>query len=111
MGRVYEAERVDEAWRRDAVATASRRLPAALPSGSRLEHVDCRSSLCQIETSHADEQEAQAYVAAALKTPETQLWNGGFVAVVERDTGGAVRVTAFLAREGREVPLPEELQP
>lgn len=107
----FASEAAGSAWSRDAVREATEKVTAALPEGSALSSVDCRDSLCRIETTHTDFQRYRSFVRAAFVNPKTSIWNGGtFSSIVNQDRpAGAPLVTvAYIAKDGQALPtLPE----
>jgi hypothetical protein len=108
----FGTEPPDTAWARDAEHTAAGGVRAALPEHSLLRSVECRASMCRIETEHADLDGSQSFVRTAFMTPGRQVWNGGFLSMRAGDsTDGKVVTVTYLAREGRELPMQELLAP
>jgi hypothetical protein len=108
---VFTAERIDAAWHRGAADAVTRGLAAALPAGSAVRSVECRGTMCRIETSHTDPEAFRDYARRAFLDPDTRLTRSGFFAsLAEPPTGGGDTVgVAFIAREGHELPGPEAL--
>ncbi len=97
----FGTEPPDTAWARGAEHTAEGGVRAALPDHSLLRSVECRASMCRIETEHADSERSQAFVRTAFMTPGRQVWNGGFLSMRSGDSAdGRVVMVTFLAREG-----------
>lgn len=108
----FGGEPPDSAWARDAEHVAREGVKAALPERSLLRSVECRASLCRIETEHADSTLSYAFVRTAFMTPGRQVWNAAFVSMRGEDSGdGKVVTVTYLAREGRELPMNELLAP
>ena len=108
----FGTEPPDTAWARDAEHTAMGGVRAALPDHSQLRPVECRASMCRIETEHADFDRSQSFVRTAFMTPGRQVWNGGFLSMRAGDSAdGKVVMVTYLAREGRELPMQELLAP
>jgi len=107
---VFRAEPVDAAWSLSAVRTLDGKLGALLPARSSVRSVDCRGSLCRIETSHADVNDYRDFVQRAF-LGQIELWNAGFfVNVLSDPTPGQPVVTvAYLAREGQSLPSHDSL--
>lgn len=104
---VFVAERTDTSWANDARRTASQKLGAALPAGSRAVSIECRESMCRIETAHASLLAYRQFVTSAFLTPETKLWNGGvFTLPVKEDaeSHGEMLSVSFIARDGQSIP-------
>ena len=96
----FSAERIDPTW------TPSRELSAkvtqALPEGSRLRAVDCRSSMCRVETSHRDAQSYTGFTKQFAFTGESPpLWTGAaFLKVIRAPAreGEDLIAVAYLGR-------------
>jgi hypothetical protein len=101
----FNDERADAEWSRASQATATTKLSAVLPPSSELKSVECRASMCKIETLHQDVEHYQAFAQSAFMDSTTVPWNGGFFSTgaVEPGTGKFLAV-AYLSREGQELP-------
>ncbi|WP_433926504.1 hypothetical protein AB3662_26660 [Sorangium cellulosum] len=106
LDTVFHDESVDRAWTAGAQATAQRRLSAVLPETSRLRSIECRASLCRVESAHQDPDSYNRFVYGAFHDPATKLWNGGSFATVlpDPDEEGRVVTVAYLARDGHSLP-------
>jgi hypothetical protein len=105
LDAVFAAEPEDPAWARAARLTASRALSAALPSSSRIESLECKESLCRIESSHASFDASQEFVRDGFLSLEQRPWDGDFVTgLAEEPRGGRVRTVTFLMRPGKTLP-------
>lgn len=101
----FSQERAEPKWSTEAQQLAETRLPATLPPSSSLRSVDCRGSMCRIETSHQDLEHYRQFVHKAFLTPATHLWNGGFFSTLIDDPGsGTMVAVAFLGRDGEALP-------
>jgi hypothetical protein len=102
----FTTEAEDAEWATKARRTATERLKADLPPSSELRAVDCRTSMCRIETSHVDRQSFHEFARKAFGDPSTGVWNGGsFSGIVSGgdESGGPLIVVSYLAREGKEL--------
>jgi hypothetical protein len=106
---VFDHEKEDRTW--TASTTARAKISALLPATSELRSIECRTSMCRIETAHHDPESYQRFVRTAFMDPETRLWNGGAFSKVlpGQDGQGTVITVAYLAREGQG--LPSEFPP
>ncbi|WP_437669358.1 hypothetical protein [Sorangium sp. So ce131] len=103
---VFAGEGIDAQWTAAARETARDKLSAALPDSSSLRSLECRSSMCRIETEHADLEQFQRFVQGAFMDPQKKPWNGGFFAMPVSDpSDGKVVVVSYLAREGEPLPM------
>jgi hypothetical protein len=108
---IFQSDPYDPAWSQRTTETLTRGVHAVLPPGSRLQRVECRGTLCRIETSHADLEAYTVYTKDAFQGPKTRVATGGvFQTVVgEPVPDQPVVAVAFLAREGNELPDVESL--
>jgi hypothetical protein len=106
LDHAFQDEAVDETWTVQAAATARTRMAAVLPETSRLRSIECRASMCRLETAHKDPESYGKFLVGAFHDPATRLWNaGGFsTPLADRDEEGRVVTVAFLAREGEALP-------
>ncbi|MFY2559939.1 hypothetical protein ACN469_20135 [Corallococcus terminator] len=105
-------EPFDTAWARSAERQAKDGVRAALPDPSQLRSIECRASLCRIETEHGDNEQSFNFVRTAFMAPERQVWNAAFVTVRGVDsTDNKVVTITYLAREGVELPMERLLSP
>jgi hypothetical protein len=113
----FAAEPVDEHW--EARRQLMEKLPAALPQGSTIMDLDCRTTLCRVETKHVDAaryaQFTQQFDIKPGQRAEDALWGGSsrFVSAPddideEAQESDQVIGVAFLARPGSELPSGEE---
>jgi len=101
----FARERPDPAWAPDAQRTAEARIVGAISKTSEVRSIECRASMCRIETAHQDLDHYQQYVHRAFMDPETHLWNGGFFAtLLGEPTESRVTTVAYLARDGEALP-------
>lgn len=110
MERSFNTERVDQSWAGTAQRTAHERIPGALPEGSEVRSVECRSTLCRIETSHVNREHYATFLHKAFLEPETRLWNGGQMSIMLDDASqaeGRFVVVSYLAKDGQAVPALE----
>ena len=101
----FVAEPRDGAWAMEARRTADAKLAADLPMTSAIKSIDCRSTMCRIESTHDGYTYARAFVSR-LATFERRPWNGAFyTGPIAQDRGsGTVTFVTYLAREGSEMP-------
>ena len=108
IARAFSSEKSDPTWAQQAQRTAEARLRRNLPAGVTLRAVECRTSLCRIETTHENMDVYQRFVEMAFMKMDTQVWNGAsFSTPVEADgaeRGFPVAIVSYLAREGRALP-------
>lgn len=81
---------------------------AALPAGSSLRSVQCRGTLCRIETAHTSIQEFHGFIHRAFQTPESKIANAPVFAgpLASAVPGEPLIVVAYLGSEGGMLPMP-----
>jgi hypothetical protein len=107
----FASEAVDSSWNWKAADTLTKGIQAVLPAGSVLRRIECRGTLCRVETSHLDVDTYRTYTQDAFLNRETRVGSSGFFASLLGDStvGGSVVAVAYLAREGKALPGPEAL--
>jgi hypothetical protein len=106
----FQSDSYDPAWSQRTTETLTRGIHAVLPSGSRLQRLECRGTLCRIETSHADLDAYRTYTQDAFMGQARLTTGAAFGTVVgEPVPGRPVVAVAFLARDGNELPDVETL--
>lgn len=106
MEMAFAGERLDPSWARDARRLVDTALSAHLPDGSRLTAVECRSSLCRVETTHESRNDAKEFTSKSLSDPASRPWNGSFASgpTSVDALNGRVTQIVYLVREGHELP-------
>jgi hypothetical protein len=106
LARVFEKESTDPKWSPVAEQTAESRLRNAMPKGGSLQSVECRSSMCRIQSVHESVDEFQEFVQSAFMKIDTQVWNGGSFStpVEDGERHFPVTIVTYIAREGRALP-------
>jgi len=101
----FASQAHDGVWAMEARRRMDATLLARLPVKSAVTSIDCRSTLCRIETTHDGYAYAREFVGQLL-TPERQPWNGAFYTgpIAQDSRSGAVTFVTYLAREGVELP-------
>jgi len=103
----FRAQTIDPSWSQKAVSDATRAISGDLTQGSRLGTVECRASLCRVESSHDSVQAFATFMDTALFSPSRKLWNGSISTQVVSQAPSDVRAVTFIAREGHDVPAAE----
>jgi hypothetical protein len=102
----FDSESVDPSWRPEAEVRST--LRELLPAGVSLRSVDCRRSLCRVETSHPNAESQRAYVQAVAMPSPTQGNRPFDGALFDEGTpspgGHEVRSITYLMRPGFEPP-------
>jgi hypothetical protein len=105
LDSAFLAQQADPAWTASASRLVESRIGAALPPGSALRGVECRASLCKIESDHPDLPHYQRFFQRAFVDQDTRAWNGAVTTAELADAGdGTVHVISYLAREGAALP-------
>jgi hypothetical protein len=107
---LFQSDPYDAGWSQRTTETLTRGIHAVLPPGSRLQRLECRGTLCRVETSHADLEAYRTYTQDAFMG-QTRLTTGAAFGTVlgEPVPGRPVVAVAFLARDGNELPDVEAL--
>jgi hypothetical protein len=102
---VFLAQQSDPAWSGTASRLVEARIGAALPPASTLRAVECRASLCRIESEHPDLQHYQQFFQRGFMDADTRAWNGAVTTVEFTERGdGTIHALSYLAREGTAMP-------
>ena len=85
---------------------AQAELPGRLPANSSIQAIECRGSLCRIQSSHKDQAAYGEFLERAFQTQGTRIWNGAYMAVVvgENDDKSLSTVT-YVAAEDTNMPV------
>lgn len=107
----FDVERIDSAWNGAERARLEKALPALLPQGSQLRRVECRSTMCRIESSHTGLPQFGNFVQRAFVSGDDRVAESGFFAgpLGEPEPGQPVITVTYLARKGHALPMPERL--
>jgi hypothetical protein len=98
----FDTQPDDAAWSAPARRMIETKLAAAVPHGSALRSIECRTTLCRIEMQYDDVAQYQAFLRKL--TPDALPWNGTFFATAAGDPSERpARFVAFLSREGQEL--------
>jgi hypothetical protein len=105
MEKSFLLEPVDGSWAVDASRLAREIVFEYLPDGSNLWALDCRTSMCRIESEHEGHKGADELTENLLRSADTRPWNGGFASgtISEDDKTGRVVLVTYLMREGYEL--------
>ena len=104
----FYGETVDSSWSRTARQAFQARLIDALPAGSKLGSVECKSSMCRAEIWHPDLEAHREFIRTGFSSP-TKPWQAATnVTLGEKPDSGKVTSIVFLAREGHEIPYDQD---
>ena len=111
IGTAFEAERVDTAWNSGELARLEKAIPALLPPGSQIRRVECHSTMCRIESSHAGLDQFGDFVQRAFMSGAGRVNQSGFFAglLADPQPGQPLVTVAYLARQGHALPMPDRL--
>jgi hypothetical protein len=110
LDRKFDAEPMDRAWAAPAAQEARRALQLEISGDTSLQRVECRTTWCRIETSHADVDAFKSFANKSLLNREKQLWNGGISATIRDESEAGVVAVTFITREGHAMPLPDGVE-
>jgi hypothetical protein len=105
----FRSERMDGAASAADTRRLEQALPGALPTGSSLRAVECRSTLCRIETGHTDLASAQEFLQRAFVAPDTAVLRGPGVSRISNELSASEPfvAVAYVARDGKPLPTTE----
>ncbi|WP_437554868.1 hypothetical protein WME97_22800 [Sorangium sp. So ce367] len=102
----FTQQGTDARWSAEAREAAREKLSAALPDTSSLRSIECRSSMCRVETVHQDFEQYEQFVRSTFMNPQEALWRGGFFTLPVNDPREGELVTvAYVGREGAPLPI------
>jgi hypothetical protein len=103
----FESEPYDAAWGRASRELLQQSVGSLLGASGRALAVECRSSLCRVDLEHETSDGQQEFLHQFRRS---RVWRGGGMAVrldpQEPPSGGPVRLSMYLAKEGRSLPEP-----
>jgi hypothetical protein len=84
---------------------AQTKLAEALPETSRLLAIECRASLCRVESEHQDVERFNQFVEKGLfNTGGPEAWTGPFFSAPAEAPEGRIAYMSFVALEGGSLP-------
>jgi hypothetical protein len=100
MESQFATEKTDPKWSGTATAEIRNKALPGLAGTSRLRSLECRESVCRLETSHQDNRTFQEFITKSLSSPEFG-WEGPMLfAPVRTEASGEIVTVAFLSRAG-----------
>jgi hypothetical protein len=104
--RAFEAEARDGGWADSAEQAAGDRLKALTPHGSSVRSVECRASMCRIQTAHVDHPTYERFVRGVFIGPQAGIWCAPQLTTLEGPPTerGTLEAVSYLAREGGSLP-------
>jgi hypothetical protein len=109
----YEQDEIDASWSRMATEKLQYALYSRMPNGAQLESIECRSTLCRVESTFDSRSQMEEFVQSALRDPERRPWNGAMTTgpIQEDPVSGRTTMLTFLTREGEEFPNTPAVEP
>ena len=105
----FSKQLLDKNWSAGAATEVRTKVVARLPKDSQLRSIECRESMCRLETSHHSEEAYQAFVNRSL-TAQDFDWPGAmFFAPLHAESSGEVTTVAYLMRPGYSPPYADEV--
>jgi hypothetical protein len=104
LEQTFGSQANDGGWAIEARRSVETKL-ADLPVASRLRSIECRSTLCRVETIHDRYADARDFTGR-FASLDQRPWAGGFYTgpISEDPQNGAVTFVTYLVREGMELP-------
>jgi hypothetical protein len=100
---VFSEERPDQRWSRNSEAKLTSALLQFAEGGSRIQQVECRSTLCKVRAEHASEQGFRNFMDHAFA--QASYWPGAMFSMREPDSPqGTVANVIYFSKEGRGMP-------
>lgn len=104
----FAGQMPDQSWSIGTATEVQAKVFARLPKDSRLMSIECRKSMCRLETSHHDEQTYQAFLSKSLAAPDFN-WQGAIAYSTSRDdSSGEIAAVAYMMRAGYAPPYANE---
>ena len=105
----FTTERLDPSWSEKATHEATVAINKALPPGSTIKRVECRATLCRVESFHESVSAFREFTDKTFLDHHRALWNAGITSMVREQTSSGVTAVSYIAKEGQEIPpLKEE---
>jgi hypothetical protein len=101
----YGAEKRDSTWGRDTEQKLDSLVRASLPQGSRLLSLECRTTMCKMEISHADERTANPRPGPSWMASIVEGWGEGSLYVAGVRHEGNEIVQTLIPLKGNRSPL------
>jgi hypothetical protein len=106
VNAAFTAETADPSWKPEASVRST--LNELLPKGASVASIECRRSLCRVETSHPNAESQRSYVQAVGLPGPTQASRPFAGALFDEGTpsadGREVRSVTYFTRPGFELP-------
>jgi len=104
LERAFASEGRDGRWSGTTANELSRSVREALPAGSNVSSVDCKSRICRLETTHENVEAFREFNTAAFARTGQTLWRGAVYSAVREQSGSSIVALTYLAKEGEVLP-------
>ncbi len=111
LGEEFAAEPYNASWAAGRADVLNKRLAAVMAGGSQVKRVECRSSVCRVETEHDDRAAMDKFLDGAIKNVQTKLSSGALSLDADIDASGHYSAVIFVAEEGQGFGAPALHQP
>ena len=98
---LFAGDSFDPAWARDERRRLSTLAEDSLPEGAALEGVECRSTLCRMQTRFRSKEDSEEFISSMFFGREPV---GAMIAPLRVDDGNSHAVTMYIARDGYQLP-------
>jgi len=103
---VFSQQSKDGTWSQSAENELNAKLLPCAVDGSRVQQLECRTTLCKVRIEHQSEQGFRDFMKRAFAQPS---WHGAMVSRVEPQApNGAVANVMFFSKEGHDMPSLED---
>jgi len=97
----FIAEQYDRTWSAETAVRLRGNVSSRLPHDSRLRSLECRESLCRLETSHPDADQFREFQRESLRAPDFGWQGAMFFSPLKLESSGEVTAVTYLIRPGR----------
>jgi hypothetical protein len=101
---VFESEGFDPRWANESRSTILTGLEGLATKGTRIEGVECRSSLCRVQLKHDSPDIGETFLKAFIRG---KVWpsDTGLALRSQPDGSGKGGMTIYLAKQGTSLPV------
>lgn len=100
----FVQERVDPQWAVSAAQKTMEKIPALLPEGSKIRSLECRGTMCRLETVHKDRATYWQFAQKTVVDLSSRPWNGAIYAMPVNDDPDDGQMVTYIVREGFDAP-------
>jgi len=98
----FNSQRADPSWSKQTTTLLNNHISQGIPSGSKVVSIECKSSMCRVESKHNDVATYQKYVNEALLFPQGG-WDGPLMTQITNPGVEPVTSVAYLLRDGEDM--------